>query len=241
MDIHRPKPWHGVREFLKEYLIIVVGVLTALAGEQVVENLHWRERTQQANETLMENLHGLSAPVQATPALQSCDQDLLDRLARGLTTSGGTWRPPFILHTSEGPVVLSTPAFMLESESWRTVQADGTANHLPNAKEALYAVAYDRMAQLQASNNQLVVDVSELNALATARDIDPQSRTGYLRLIYRIKAELELESFGSEQILTAMKGLGVKLQDPKGDEVLKGYQQVCAAVRAGKTDVTLPA
>jgi hypothetical protein len=33
MDIHKPKPWHGLREFLKEYLIIVVGVMTALAGE----------------------------------------------------------------------------------------------------------------------------------------------------------------------------------------------------------------
>jgi hypothetical protein len=37
MDIHKPKPWRGVREFLKEYLIIVVGVLTALAAEQAVE------------------------------------------------------------------------------------------------------------------------------------------------------------------------------------------------------------
>ena len=42
MDIHKPKPWHGLREFLKEYLIIVVGVLTALAAEAGVEWLHWR-------------------------------------------------------------------------------------------------------------------------------------------------------------------------------------------------------
>ena len=34
MDIHKPKAWHGVREFLKEYMIIVVGVLTALGAEQ---------------------------------------------------------------------------------------------------------------------------------------------------------------------------------------------------------------
>ena len=40
MDIHKPKPWHGAREFLKEYAIIVVGVLTALAGEQAVEGVH---------------------------------------------------------------------------------------------------------------------------------------------------------------------------------------------------------
>ena len=42
MDIHKPKPWHGVREFLKEYVIIVVGVLTALAAEQGVEWLRWQ-------------------------------------------------------------------------------------------------------------------------------------------------------------------------------------------------------
>src|SRR3954468_15162722 len=42
MDVHKPKPWHGVREFLKEYAIIVVGVLTALAAESGVEWLHWR-------------------------------------------------------------------------------------------------------------------------------------------------------------------------------------------------------
>jgi hypothetical protein len=42
MDIHKPKPWHGFREFLKEYLIIVVGVLTALGGEQLVE---WRRNS----------------------------------------------------------------------------------------------------------------------------------------------------------------------------------------------------
>jgi hypothetical protein len=26
MDIHKPKPWHGLREFLKEYLIMPRGV-----------------------------------------------------------------------------------------------------------------------------------------------------------------------------------------------------------------------
>ena len=42
MDIHKSKPWHSVREFFKEYLIIVVGVLTALGAEQVAEATHER-------------------------------------------------------------------------------------------------------------------------------------------------------------------------------------------------------
>lgn len=42
MDIHKPKPWHGWRDFLKEYGIIVLGVLTALAFEETAEALRWR-------------------------------------------------------------------------------------------------------------------------------------------------------------------------------------------------------
>ena len=40
MDIHKPKPVHGWREFLSEIGIIVLGVLIALALEQTVEWLH---------------------------------------------------------------------------------------------------------------------------------------------------------------------------------------------------------
>jgi hypothetical protein len=39
MDIHKPTPWNGWREFLKECAIILVGMLTALSAEQAVEAL----------------------------------------------------------------------------------------------------------------------------------------------------------------------------------------------------------
>ncbi len=47
MDIHKPKPFHGWREFLKEYGIIVLGVLTALAFEQVVEMIRDHSRAEE--------------------------------------------------------------------------------------------------------------------------------------------------------------------------------------------------
>ena len=40
MEIHKPKPWHGWREFLAEISVVVVGILIALAGEQTVEAAH---------------------------------------------------------------------------------------------------------------------------------------------------------------------------------------------------------
>lgn len=52
MDLHKPKSWHGWREFLREYAIIVIGVLTALGAEQVVEQLHWAGEVRNARAAL---------------------------------------------------------------------------------------------------------------------------------------------------------------------------------------------
>ena len=52
MDIHKPKPWQGWPEFLKEIGTIVIGVLIALGAEQAVEWLHWRHEVGVAREAI---------------------------------------------------------------------------------------------------------------------------------------------------------------------------------------------
>src|ERR1700743_647028 len=90
MDIHKPKPWHGLREFLKEYLIIVVGVLTALAAEQAAEWLHWRHVVEVERDAMLSEIRGNLGAVQARVNLQPCIarrldelQTVFDRRARG--------------------------------------------------------------------------------------------------------------------------------------------------------------
>jgi hypothetical protein len=56
MDIHKPKPVHGWREFISEIGIIVVGVLIAMALEQAVEWAHWRHEVSQGREHLREEI-----------------------------------------------------------------------------------------------------------------------------------------------------------------------------------------
>ncbi len=56
MDIHKPKPWRGGHEFLKEIGTIVVGVLIALSAEQAVEWLHWRADVAEAREALKDEV-----------------------------------------------------------------------------------------------------------------------------------------------------------------------------------------
>src|SRR6185437_15949131 len=80
MDIHKPKAWHGWREFLKEYLIIVVGVLTALAAEQGVEWLRWQEKVRWAEEALQRDQSLLADVTSERVAVGRCLNDRLDQL-----------------------------------------------------------------------------------------------------------------------------------------------------------------
>lgn len=52
MHIHLPKPLHGWREFVGEVGIIVIGILIALGGEQVVEKIHHRSQVREMTEKL---------------------------------------------------------------------------------------------------------------------------------------------------------------------------------------------
>jgi len=72
MEIHKPKPVHGWREFLKEYGIIVLGVLTALALEQAVEWLHWRHMVQEHRVALRKEVEGIYTSMLTRADLQDC-------------------------------------------------------------------------------------------------------------------------------------------------------------------------
>src|ERR1700761_4237748 len=56
MDIHKPRPWRGWPELLKEVGTIVIGVLIALAGEQAVERLEWAHKVKAAEDAMRAEL-----------------------------------------------------------------------------------------------------------------------------------------------------------------------------------------
>ena len=80
MDIHKPKPWHGLREFLKEYLIIVLGVLTALGLEQFVDGLHWRHKVDQAERNMRVEVERDRTDAAQYAILAACTDAYLDRV-----------------------------------------------------------------------------------------------------------------------------------------------------------------
>ena len=156
MDIHKPKPWHGVREFLKEYAIIVVGVLTALAAEQAVEWLHWRHLAQSAEANLDANLKTdlLNAAVRV--AVHPCTQMRIAELADRLRRPDPSWRgaplafpanlPGLGGNTHDTdlvmPEVIHSPRRYWSQAAWDSALASGVLNHMPRDRVDAYALSY---------------------------------------------------------------------------------------------------
>ena len=87
MHVHKPKPWHGLRELLREYVVIVLGVLTALAAEQTVEALRHRAQVREMTEKMRveseENRHVVDYDVESVRAALASTDAVLAALAKG--------------------------------------------------------------------------------------------------------------------------------------------------------------
>ena len=133
MDIHKPKPWHGVREFLKEYLIIVVGVLTPLAAEQGVEWGRHREIVGRGEDALGENFARFVEYTTSNADELKCVSRRAAELRAILDRAGTSRRLPRV-----GPIPQPYP-LPWQIDTWEAMVASGAAPYLPQSRAVLYS------------------------------------------------------------------------------------------------------
>ena len=212
MEIHKPKAWHGWREFLKEYLIIVVGVLTALAAESVVEWGHWQEKVRSGREAIHQEiaLNGIYYAFRVTAA--PCIVRRLNQLAE-ITEQ-------VAVHGRAGPVRFAGLHIgnLIVDNAWQAERAEQTLTHLPRRE-------LDRLSQFYAQQHDIGVWVEkEEEAWSTLRMLegDP-SRLGagdipVLRNALQQARNLNfLMTLNSRVQLDQARSLGVAIPMPSAD------------------------
>jgi hypothetical protein len=148
MDIHKPKPWRGVREFLKEYLIIVVGVLTALAGEQAVEALHGMHQAEAGEAELRIAFDRELNNAALREAQDGCVTRRLAAFSSILRQAEENRRLPPIR-------ALGHPSFTPWTVgAWDALVADQTVSHLPRQKAIDYTAIVQQTAYLSALSDR---------------------------------------------------------------------------------------
>jgi len=144
MDIHKPKPWHGWQGFLKEYAIIVVGVLTALVGEELVVGVHHHLQVADLRGALHRELAWNLASIKEAADDLPCVEA---RLKEVEAWKGSLQRPA----AQQLKINIQEPTYVIfRTSTWRSAAA-GTLDNVPLEERVGYAQFYDGV-----DNNKIV-------------------------------------------------------------------------------------
>jgi hypothetical protein len=194
MDIHKPKPIHNWRDFLKEVGTIVLGVSIALGAEQGVEYIHWRNQVQDAREVIATEMAQNIGTAIVYWRAQICTERRLDELAQILDRAAETGRLP--------PVGdIGRPARRLwRTGAWDTVVASQAATHFPRQQLAGLADLYG-MVRMTYDDTGFDAWVKLYTMVGPGRRLDPASEADLRQTLTQARAMTRAMANGSALIV----------------------------------------
>ena len=182
MEIHKPKPWHGVREFLKEYLIIFVGVLTALVAEQAAEALRHHGEAAEAREAVRAEVVADLTRIQQRAFADGCVEARLaeiERIVDGAAPDGRIRSPSWIGRP---------PRYAVESARWDAASQSGRVSLLPSDWQSHFGFLYTTLRYYYEMNNAEQQAWSGLDGLVGLDRLTPDGKLA-------VKGEIEQARF----------------------------------------------
>lgn len=195
MHFHLPKPLHGWREFVGEVGIIVIGVLIALAAEQLVETIHDHQAATHASAAIKWELARQRLDALERLAVQPCLTGQLNRLSAKLAAfKGGEWTAMPMKVAQEGVnssqwstiQAYRAPERLWVSEAWQTARSNGSLNYLPDATVSAYAELYNRGDPIRLLQGQETDAAADLAPLALDGQLDLATRASLLGKVAKV-------------------------------------------------------
>jgi hypothetical protein len=212
MEIHKPKPWHGFREFLKEYAIIVLGVLTALAAESAVEWGHWQEKIGLGRDAMHQEIAANGSYYAFRVTAGPCVVRRLNQLAE-VTEQVALHRPVEPIHFAGLHI-----GNLIVDNAWQAERAEQTLTHLRRQE-------LDRLSQFYAQQEDIRLWVEkEEEAWATLRMLEGDPNRLGAADVTTLRNALQqarnlnfLLSLNSQTELDQARSLGVIVPLPRAD------------------------
>lgn len=168
MHFPLPKPLHGWRAFTGEVGVIVLGVLIALAAQQIAETFGWRHQVREARNALSFELADAIGQANVRQELSPCIQRRLDDLSAIVDQSSRTGRLPPIGEIG------SPPYFTWVTATWETTMASQVASHFDRRELNGFARIYEYVNVLKgASPRELDVWTKLYSAVGPGRSVAP--------------------------------------------------------------------
>jgi len=204
MHVHLPKPVQGWREFIGEVGIIVIGVLIALAADQIAERMSWRKHVAEAKEDLRSELEGSLFNAQELVLMAPCVERRLDQLEQIVD------RPParpWKLLPGHGV----TPIRVWSAAGWDSAVAAGTVTHMVPRERAEYAGVYSFVRRMQDLTFDEFAVATEFRMLEHGGPLSEATQDRLRANIARARGYNQVLTLGGAQISKEIRALGVEL------------------------------
>lgn len=204
MHIHRPTAPRGLREFLSEIGVIVLGILIALGGEQLVEWGRARHELTDARRALRAELALDAAHLRAMEAENACADARL-RLLEGWAEGKASFDTRDLASMRNRPLLWTLP-----TTAWDVTKSAAVAAHMPLEERLAYAAVYDGLA------NQMrhVLDERQawdlLARYAGKGVLDPAEARRLKEDLGQVRIRDDDRRFNTPAILQAIAALGLK-------------------------------
>lgn len=143
----RFSPSMGWKAFWSEIIIVILGVLIALAANEAVQNWNWRNKVQDGENRLRVDVERAFVNAAELYVTAPCVESQLAALSDNLLNSGDKLTPlPNYKEDTAGAFlwsyVVRLPNRPYRFSTWETLLADGTAAHFSPTRQEAYSYIY---------------------------------------------------------------------------------------------------
>ena len=206
MHVHMPKPLHGWRAFVGEVAIIVLGVLIALAAEQAVQSIEWREKVGSALSDMNNELGSGDGPqAYGRLAIHDCIANDLNSLRSSVEKGDRS-------ATRKGINQFWVPNRTWDSLARDAATAADVAAHMSHERMLQYRIAYEMVPAMQRLAEKELADTGRLRALpSSGGPISANEKLAVLDAVEALKVDNDTFARESRFLLIRMRMMDIRL------------------------------
>lgn len=206
----RFSPSMGWKAFWSEIIIVILGVLIALAANEAVQNWSWQNKVRDGEVRLQSDISYLFTVAAEQYVIAPCAEAQLSALSKKLANSGSFWNPVTI-HVDDSTNirwVVRIPGRSQMFPVWDSLVADGTAVRFPQDRQSMYGVISARTIRAQNQNDEANQLARRLLALGHPMTLSDDARRYFLVMTEEMRAIMSLSALGASQRMTSIAEFG---------------------------------
>ena len=155
----RPKLFSDWREFFREFIIIVLGVLTALLAQSVAEDLAWSQKVRAATDDMRQELGSGNGPQNYVRLMMSqCINDRLAGVKQAIEAGNRVTARRLVAG-------LWLPVGTYDNYAWENAVSSEISTHIPQRQKYEFRIAYVMVPELDSVRGKMLGELATLRSI----------------------------------------------------------------------------